>query len=455
MLIITINPATEEKLAEYPEFTREEIDSKITASKKAWRDWKKTSFATRSELMNKTADSLEQNAEKYARLMALEMGKPIAQGVAESKKCAWVCRYYAENAEKQIADYNIGTEYSKSFVSYRPIGVVLAIMPWNFPFWQVFRFAAPALMAGNAGILKHSSNTTGCGLEIERIFAEAGFPENLFGTLSVTSRPMRDVIKHPDIAAVTLTGSAPVGRKVASTAGNSLKKTVLELGGGDPYVVLADADLDKTVETCVTGRLINSGQSCIAAKRFIVEESIVDEFSERFVAIMSEKSMGDPLDPKTDVGPQARGDLRDDLIRQAKESVDLGANLALGGLIPEGLGFYYPPTVLTNVGKGMPVYEEETFGPIAAIISAKNETEAIQIANDTEFGLGAAIFTEDVEKGERIAREELDAGCVFVNDFVKSDPRLPFGGVKNSGYGRELSEFGIKEFLNIKTVVVK
>jgi succinate-semialdehyde dehydrogenase/glutarate-semialdehyde dehydrogenase len=319
----------------------------------------------------------------------------------------------------------------------------------------VFRFAAPALMAGNAGLLKHSSNTMGSAVEIENIFKDAGFPEGIFANLTVSSKPILNLIENPDIKAVTITGSTPVGKKVAEKAGSLLKKTVLELGGSDPYVALADCDLEKTVETCVTARLINSGQSCIAAKRFIVEKSIKEEFELLFKEKMSNKVMGYPLDEGIDVGPQAREDLQIDLQRQVDDSVRKGAKLMLGGSLPDSPGFYYPPTVLTDVKKGMAAFDEETFGPIAAIIEAKDEDHAIEMANDTIFGLGAAVFTGDIEKGEKIAREKLNAGACFVNDFVKSDPRLPFGGVKQSGYGRELAEFGIREFMNIKTVCIK
>ena len=332
-------------------------------------------------------------------------------------------------------------------------------MPWNFPFWQVFRFAAPSLMAGNTALLKHSSNTTGCGLEIEIIFREAGFPEYVFNTLKLGREKIREmapkIIGHPLVKAVTLTGSTGAGKKTAQNAGANLKKTVMELGGSDPYVVLEDADMEKTVETCVTARMINSGQSCIAAKRFIINEKIYDEFVDRFTEKMGRLDMGDPTGDGIDYGPQARGDLREDLHRQVTGSIDKGADLLLGGEIPAGDGFFYPATGLKNVQKGMPAFDEETFGPVAAMIKAKDDEEAVRLANDSDFGLGASVFSRDSDKAEKIAREHLEAGCCFVNDFVKSDPRLPFGGIKESGYGRELSPFGIKEFVNIKTVVVK
>lgn len=455
MSIVTINPSTGEPLAEYATHSPKETEEKLIRAHNLFQDWRKTKFSHRSELMKNAAKILRDNKESYGCLMALEMGKPLAQGLAEAEKCAWVCEYYAENAEEHLKDQFVKTEASDSFITYQPIGTVLAIMPWNFPFWQVFRFAAPALMAGNAGALKHARNTMGCAIEIERIFANAGFPEGLFVNLQIGSSAVASVIENPLIAAVTLTGSTPVGSQVAALAGKTIKKTVLELGGSDPYVVLEDADLEQTVDTCATARLINSGQSCIAAKRFIVVEPLVKDFTELLVEKMRLRKTGDPLDPETTVGPQARKDLQLDLQRQTSQSVAQGAKIMLGGDIPDSPGFFYPPTVLTGVKKGMPAYDEELFGPVAPIISASNEREAIEIANDTEFGLGAAVFTRDIERGRRIAREELQAGCVFVNDFVKSDPRLPFGGIKQSGYGRELSPFGIKEFMNIKSIVVK
>ncbi|MGH9857642.1 MAG: NAD-dependent succinate-semialdehyde dehydrogenase, partial [Acidobacteriota bacterium] len=377
------------------------------------------------------------------------------QGSGEAEKCAWVCDFYADQAENFLAPEIVETDASKSFIAFQPLGVVLAIMPWNFPFWQVFRFAAPALMAGNAGILKHASNVSGCALHIEEVFHQAGFPHDLFRTLLVGSANIAAVIAHPLVKAATLTGSTPAGKSVAQKAGSLLKKTVLELGGSDPYVVLEDADLEMTVDTCVTSRLINGGQSCIAAKRFIVVESIRSKFEEMFVQKMKQKKMGDPMQSGVDLGPQAKHDLRDDLHKQVEKSIQLGARVLLGAKLPSGKGAYYPPSVLTDIRKGMPAYDEEMFGPVAAIVAARDEEDAIRIANDSQFGLGAAVFTKDVKRGERIAAEKIEAGCCFVNAFVKSDPRLPFGGIKESGYGRELSHFGIREFVNIKTVYVK
>jgi len=366
-----------------------------------------------------------------------------------------VCDYYADNAEKFLQPEGIETDASKSFVTFQPLGVVLAVMPWNFPFWQVFRFAAPALMAGNAGVLKHASNIPGSALAIEDVFLKAGFPENIFRTLLVGSGQVETIIENPLVKAVTLTGSTSAGRAVARKAGEMLKKSVLELGGSDPYVVLEDADLEASVMSCVASRLINSGQSCLAAKRFVVVESLRERFEELFVERMRAEKMGDPLQEETSVGPQARHDLRDELHNQVRKSIEKGAKCLLGGELPEGNGAFYPPTVLSDVKKGMPAYDEELFGPVAAIIPVKDEVEAIQVANDSIYGLGAAVFTQDTAKGERIAANEIEAGSCFVNASVKSDPRLPFGGIKESGYGRELSHYGIKEFVNIKTVFVK
>jgi len=455
MAIVAIDPATGKTIKEYAEPSPAEVRQVIEASHETFLGWRKTGFAERSALMKKAAAVLRERRDAYAELMAAEMGKPIREGRAEADKCAWVCDYYADSAEGFLAPEPIESDATKSYVAFQPLGVVLAVMPWNFPLWQVFRFAAPALMAGNAGVLKHASNVPGCALAIEEVFRAAGFPEHAFRTLLIGSRQVEAVIEHPLVRAATLTGSTPAGRAVARKAGTELKKTVLELGGSDPYVVLEDADLEATAETCVTSRLINTGQSCIAAKRFIVVDAVRDRFVELFVSEMKARKMGPPLEEDTAVGPMARADLRDELHEQVEQSVKKGARCLLGGAIPDGPGAYYPPTVLADVASGMPAYDEELFGPVAAIIAAKDEAEAIAIANDSVFGLGAAVFTQDVARGERIAATELEAGCCFVNAFVKSDPRLPFGGIKESGYGRELSHYGIREFVNIKTVYVK
>ncbi|HSD64534.1 MAG TPA: NAD-dependent succinate-semialdehyde dehydrogenase [Ignavibacteriaceae bacterium] len=454
-MIKSINPATEEEIRSYEEMKPDEIKRIISSANKTFNGWRRISFSTRSQKMKTAGEILRNNLEKYSRLMTEEMGKPIQQSRSEIEKCAWVCDYFAEKGEEFLRDISIESDASNSFVSFQPLGVVLAIMPWNFPYWQVFRFAVPSLMAGNAGVLKHASNVTGCALAIEEVFREAGFPEDLFRTLIISSKEMDKVIELEKIRAVTLTGSVPAGKAVASKAGSLLKKTVLELGGSDPYIVLADADLESTTETCVAARLINGGQSCIAAKRFIIVNDIYDDFRDLFVEKMKKKKIGDPFDELNDLGPQARNNLRDDLHYQVKRSVEKGAKLLLGGEIPQMKGAYYLPTVLDNVKPGMPAYEEELFGPAASLIKADNEDDAVRIANDSSFGLGAAVFTADIKKGEKIAREELNAGNCFVNTFVKSDPRLPFGGIKESGYGRELSYFGIHEFVNIKTVYRK
>jgi len=454
-MLTSINPTNNKLVKSYKEITTDEINPIISQVNSAYLECKETSFSVRSNLMFKTAKILRENINEYSELMTIEMRKPILQSRAEVEKCAWVCDYYAENAEKFLADEIIKTEASNSFIAYRPIGVVLAVMPWNFPFWQVFRFASPNLMAGNAGLLKHASNVSGCALAIEDVFRKAGFPENLFRTILVTSKNVKEVISNKFVQAVTLTGSVPAGKSVASLAGSLIKKTVLELGGSDPYIILEDADLEQAAKSCVNSRLLNAGQSCIAAKRFIVVESIYDKFEKLFFDFMFSKKMGDPMDEKNDLGPQASLQLRDELHDQVLRSVNQGAEIILGGYIPELPGAFYPPTILKNVRSGMPAFDEELFGPVAALIKVKDENDAIDLANKSIFGLGAAVFTRDLEKGKAIAREKLNAGCCFVNDFVKSDPRLPFGGIKESGYGRELSPLGIKEFVNIKTVYIK
>jgi len=454
MSLQSINPATGELIRTYPEMTLEEVDNILQEVQREFLAWRTVPFSERAKYMHRAAELLRTKKGELARLMAEEMGKPVRQGEAEAEKCAWVCDYYAENAASFLAPEIVATDAHKSYVAYQPLGIVLAVMPWNFPFWQVFRFAAPALMAGNAGVLKHASNVSGCALAIESILREAGFPRSIFRTLLVGSSKVAKIIEHPLIRAVTLTGSTPAGRAVAAKAGQMLKKTVLELGGSDPYIVLEDADLGQAVTTCATSRLINGGQSCIAAKRFIVVPSILKAFEEQLVEQMRAVKIGDPFDPETDLGPMARVDLRDELHQQVVRSLEKGAKLLLGGEIPPGPGAYYPPTVLTNVNKGQAAYHEELFGPVAAIIPVTDDQESITVANDSEFGLGAAVFTQNVQRGEKLAVEEVEAGAVFVNTFVRSDPRLPFGGVKGSGYGRELARFGIREFVNIKTIFI-
>jgi succinate-semialdehyde dehydrogenase / glutarate-semialdehyde dehydrogenase len=444
MSIETINPATGERLATYEEMSRDEVDEVVALTQQAFLGWRDTSFTERAQRLRATAQQLRAQADELARLMAHEMGKPLRDGVAEIQKCATCCEFYADNAEQLLAREPVKTEARSSFVTFNPLGIVLAVMPWNFPFWQVFRFAAPALMAGNAALLKHASNVPGCALAIEQLLREAGLPEHLLRTLMIGSAQVDAVIEHPLVRAVTLTGSGAAGRAVASKAGSVLKKTVLELGGSDPYLVLEDADVAQAATLCAKGRLINGGQSCIAAKRFVVVETVREEFEQRFVRAMQAVRQGDPLSADTEIGPLARHDLRDTLHAQVERSIEGGARCLLGGRVPEGPGAFYPPTVLTDVAPGMPAYDEELFGPVAAVIPVRSEAEAIATANESSFGLGAAVFTRDL----------VDAGCVFVNDFVRSDPRLPFGGVKESGHGRELSGYGIKEFVNIKSVWV-
>jgi succinate-semialdehyde dehydrogenase/glutarate-semialdehyde dehydrogenase len=455
MSLEAINPSTGETLAVYDEMTSEEVEIIISQVNGAFSRWRRTSFAERATLLNRAAEVLREYADTYARVMTDEMGKPIADARSEVEKCAWVCEYYAENGEGFLQPETVETNATKSFITFQPLGIVLAVMPWNYPFWQVFRFAAAGLMAGNTVLLKHAANVPGCALAIEEIFGKAEFPEDVFRVALVGSDKVDRIIENPLVKAVTLTGSVQAGRAVAEKAGTMLKKTVLELGGSDPYLVLEDAELEEAVETCVFSRLLNSGQSCIAAKRFVVVASQREQFEKLFTQRMAEAKMGDPTAENTEVGPQARPDLREDLHRQVLQSIKRGATLLLGGEIPQGKGSFYPPTVLTDVRKGMPAYDEELFGPVGAIVPVKDEEEAVQVANETSFGLGAAVFTKNAARGERIAAEKLEAGCCFVNDFVRSDPRLPFGGIKDSGYGRELSHYGIREFVNIKTVVVK
>jgi succinate-semialdehyde dehydrogenase/glutarate-semialdehyde dehydrogenase len=453
MALVSINPATGERIASYEEMTAAEVDAALGRAADAFRAWRRRSFYERSAIVRNAAAELRQRKADLARLMAREMGKPVSQGEGEVEKCATTSEYFAEHAAALLADTDVRTEASRSFVACKPLGVVLGVMPWNFPFWQVFRYAVPALMAGNTSVLKHASSVTGCAIAIEEIWREAGAPPGVLQLLRLSSSRIGEVIDDRRVAAVTLTGSTPAGRQVASRAGQALKKTVLELGGSDPYVILDDADLEAAVKTCVHARLINSGQSCIAAKRFIYTKRRAADIEGLFVDLMKSKSMGDPL-TSVDVGPQARADLRDELDRQVRQSLEQGAQAAVGGELPEGPGAFYPPTVLLGVRKGMPAYDEELFGPVAALITAVNEDEAIEVANDSPFGLGAAVFTRDRARGTRIAADDLAAGSCFVNEYVRSDARLPFGGIKQSGYGRELSAFGIREFVNIKTVWV-
>lgn len=448
------DPATGRDLKEYPVMEPAEVESVLDSVHQTFLRWRETPLEERSKLMMRAAELLEERKVELARLATEEMGKVKKEGIAEVEKCAWVCRYYAEQAESMLLDQEVKTDQVRSFVTFQPIGIVLAVMPWNFPYWQVFRFAAPALMGGNAGVLKHASNVPGCALAIEAIFRDAGFPADLFRTLMIRAGAVEKVIASPLVRAVTLTGSTEAGKSVASTAGKYLKKTVLELGGSDPYIVLADADIDLAARVCAQSRLLNSGQSCIAAKRFIVVDEVHDQFVEAFRAAMAAKKMGDPRLDDTDIGPQASVELRDELHQQVKDSVAAGAKCILGGEIPNGEGAFYPATILIDVKEGMVAYHQELFGPVASVIRVGDLEEAVKVANDSDFGLGGGIFSRDIELATRVAREQVDTGAIVVNGLTKSDPRLPFGGVKQSGYGRELSHFGLYEFLNIKSVSV-
>jgi len=454
MAIETLNPATEELIKTFDPISAEEIQIIIDDVNTDFLEWKNTEFSERKRLMLNASAILRKEKDKYAKILTLEMGKPITQGIAEVEKCAWVCEYYAENAEDILSKEFIETDASESFVQFDPIGIVFAVMPWNFPYWQVFRFAAPALMAGNACLLKHASNVPMSALAIEEIFQKAGFPKNMFRTLLITSSQVDSVIENPNVKASTLTGSEYAGSMVASKSGKMLKKSVMELGGSDPFIIFKDADLELAVNTAVTARLLNNGQSCIAAKRFIVVEEIADEFEKQFVRKFEKVVVGDPMDQNTELGPIAREDLLLELQEQVTKSVEGGAKILIGGKRLDRKGIYYSATILTDVKKGMLAYDQELFGPIASVIKVKDEVEAIKVANDTEFGLGASLWTNDLEKAKILAKE-IDSGSVFINGMVKSDPRLPFGGVKLSGFGRELSHYGIKEFVNIKTVWIK
>ena len=449
----SINPATEEVIAEYGEHGPDEIARRLAAAQAAFQRWRDTGLGDRTAALSRVADVLGTNQEAYARLITAEMGKPLGDARSEIAKCATGCRFYAERAAVMLAPEPAPTEAADSYVTFDPLGPVLAIMPWNFPFWQVFRFAAPALAAGNVAVLKHAANVSGTALAIEAAFHDAGVPAGVFQTLLVSSTSVASVIADDRIVAVTLTGSERAGVAVATAAGRVLKKCVLELGGSDPFLVLADADLPRAAEQAAAARTVNSGQSCIAAKRFIVEEAVADRFLPMFVDAIAALPVGDPLEPRTRIGPLARGDLRDEVARQVERSIAAGAVLISGGRVPPGRGFFYAPTVLDRVRPGMPAFDEEVFGPVAAVIRVGDVAEALAVANRSRYGLGASIWTSDIPRAERLARR-LDAGMVFINDIVRSDPRLPFGGVKRSGFGRELSHYGLREFVNIRTVVV-
>jgi succinate-semialdehyde dehydrogenase/glutarate-semialdehyde dehydrogenase len=459
MTIASINPATGQTVKSFEALTEPVLDQKLERAAGLFKEFRRTAFAERARWLLRAAEILESEKREFGRLMTLEMGKPINAAVQEAEKCALVCRYYAENAEQHLADEIVETNATKSYVHFQPLGVVLAVMPWNFPFWQVFRFAAPALMAGNVGLLKHASNVPQCALAIEEIFSRAGFPEGAFQNLLIGSEAVQRVLEDPRVAAGTLTGSEPAGRSVASIGGGQIKKTVLELGGSDPFIVMPSADLESAITTAVRARTINNGQSCIAAKRFIVHAQIYDEFETRFVDLMKALRVGDPLEEATDIGPLATPQILKDLEEQVNISIAAGAKILAGGRKPKmegelASGNFYEPTVLADIPKGAPAYQDEIFGPVASLFRVSSMDEAIEIANATSFGLGAAAWTNDESERVRFI-DEIEAGSVFINGMVASDPRLPFGGVKNSGYGRELSYFGIREFVNVKTVWIK
>lgn len=456
MSLVTLNPATGRRIRSYREHSARHVDHALDSAVRAFASWRRLSFAQRAKHVRALARELRRHADEFAALITTEMGKPIAQAQAEIEKCALNCDFYAGHAARFLADERPAGAPAQRFVTYQPLGVVLAIEPWNFPFWQVFRAAAPALMAGNTIVLKHAANVTGCALAIEAIFSRAGLPDGIFHTLLLSGERTSDLISDDRIAMVALTGSTAVGRRVAALAGAAMKKGVFELGGSDAYVILADADLDHAAKLCAESRLYNTGQSCVAAKRFVVVEKVRAEFEQRLVAELQARRAGDPRESSTQLGPLARADLRGTLHDQVRRSVRAGAKLLCGGAMPSAAtpGFFYPATALTRVRPGMPAFDEELFGPVAAIISARDERDALRLANLTPFGLGAAIFTRNRARGERIAREELVAGSAFVNEFVRSHPTLPFGGVKLSGHGRELGPWGLREFTNVKTVSV-
>ncbi|MCC5792526.1 MAG: NAD-dependent succinate-semialdehyde dehydrogenase [Legionellaceae bacterium] len=453
-ILQTINPATGQKIADYTLSTEDEIGQRIERAHTAFLNWQEVSLAERSALMNHLAGKLKQQKAECVHLMSTEMGKPQTEAGQEIDKCIWVCQHYAEHAANYLSDQPIATEYQTSYVTYRPIGVIFAIMPWNYPFWQVFRFAAPNLMGGNSALLKHAAIASGCGQKIAALIAEAGFPEGLFQSIIMDSSLSATTIGHPLVAGVTLTGSDRAGRAVARAAGEHLKKVVLELGGSDPYLILDDADLDRAAECIIKSRLSNAGQVCIAAKRVIVHQSVAAALETKILAGMKSYIPSEPHTATCLLGPLARDDLRTTLHQQVQESIAKGATLRVGGRIPAGDGFYYPATLLTNVQPGMPAFDEELFGPVIALIGAKDTEQAIELANQSPYGLGAAVFTRDTAKGEAIAKNRLEAGSCFVNTMVSSDPRLPFGGIRQSGFGRELAAEGIREFMNIKTVVM-
>jgi succinate-semialdehyde dehydrogenase / glutarate-semialdehyde dehydrogenase len=453
MAIQTINPATGKHVKSFDTLSSEDIDRKIGAAQETFREWRERPLGERTKRLTQASKILTKRTPEFAKLVTLEMGKPIGEATAEIEKCAAACAMFAKRADEYLAPIPIKSEASRSYVRFDPLGVVLAVMPWNFPFWQVIRFAAPGLTAGNVGLLKHASNVPQCALALEEVFAEAGYPEHAFSALLIESSAVQAIVEDERVAAVTLTGSEPAGSSVAETAGKHIKKSVLELGGSDPFIVLDDADIKTAAAEGAHARTLNSGQSCIAAKRFIVVKSVVDEFTKQFVKAIESLTVGDPTKPDTKVGPLSRPDQVDALDKQVRASVKSGAKVLTGGQPKDGPGAYYEPTVLGNVQPGMPAYDEELFGPVASLITVDDEDDAIRVANDTRYGLGASVWTKDAKRGEQIA-ERIESGSVFINQMVRSHPELPFGGVKKSGYGRELDGFGIREFTNVKTVLV-
>lgn len=450
----SINPYNGQTLKVHEGTSRAQVDQIINNAREAFLSWRKTSYESRKELMLRCEEELLKNKKKYSESITLEMGKPINESNGEIEKCAKVCRYYAEKASSFLADTPLETPHGDAYIQFSPLGVVLAVMPWNFPFWQVFRFAAPAVMAGNTCLLKHASNVPQCALDIEEVFVNAGFPNYIFNTLLLSSSEVKEVIENPHIAAVTLTGSEFAGSKVAAIAGANIKKSVLELGGSDAFIVLSDADLDVAAETAVKARMLNTGQSCIAAKRFIVEKDIYDEFTDRYIQKLKQLKYGDPMDTSTDFGTLAREDLATEIFDQVKKSIEMGAELMYGSLPDSIDSAYFPPLILGNLSPGMPAHDEEIFGPVAAFFKADDEQHAIEIANNSAFGLGGSLWTGDKERGRKLAGE-IESGAIYINQMMFSDPTVPFGGIKKSGYGRELSYLGIREFTNQKTVWVK
>tara|TARA_R110002072_G_scaffold48716_12_gene133221 strand:+ start:7686 stop:9047 length:1362 start_codon:yes stop_codon:yes gene_type:complete len=447
----SINPYNNKIIETYKTHTQKEVEDLLNKAHQRFDDWKNVSFQERKKLMQNAANDLKTNKQEYAELITLEMGKPISQAIAEVEKCAWVCEYYAEQAENHLASEKIDTDAYKSYIKYEPLGVVLAIMPWNYPFWQVFRFAAPALMAGNIAVLKHASNVFGSALNIEKVFERAGFPKHCFTTLLVGSDTVKSIIENSVVKAVTLTGSGPAGASVASIAGKNIKKTVLELGGSNALIVFKDADIDKTVSTCVQARFQNTGQSCIAGKRLLIDESIAELFLEKLCKKVKELKSGNPLNSDTFIGVMAKENLAEELEEQLKKSVKAGAKILIGG---KRKGTYFEPTIVKNVNPNMELFKEETFGPVLSVTTFKTEKEAVKLSNNSKFGLGVSLFSKDIDRMEKLI-PQFEEGAVFINELVKSDPRLPFGGIKTSGYGRELSKEGIREFVNVKTVYIK